>query len=127
LSRVSFFARSKKLQLKLFSQIGSQVFSMQNNKTRVKRLEQLAFTALYEDIVRQLAPILYYRSANDEDYAENKIKQTKVVDTIREKLCHPPYRRVRASFIEEYLKHQKTIRWSHLSHCCPDVHLFLDW
>ena len=134
---------------------------MHNNKTRVKRLEQLALTALYEDIVSQLVPTMdsplvavvdkksssrqsslsfcvlpetpgiLYRSANDEDYAENKIKQTKVVDTIRAKLGHPPYRRVRASLIEEYSKHQKISRSSPLKVAgvpkCPDVHLFLDW
>ena len=135
---------------------------MQSNKTQVKRLEQLALTALYEDIVSQVVPTMdsplvavvdkkypsrpsslsfcvlpetpgiLYRSANDEDYAENKIKQTKVVDTIRAKLCHPLYRRVRASLIEEYLKHQKMLRFSSPLKVagvpkCPDVHLFLDW
>ena len=134
---------------------------MQRNKTQVKRLEQSALTALYEDIVSQLVPTMdsplvavvdkksssrpsslsfcvfpetpgiLYRSAYDEDYAENKIKQTKVVDTIRAKLCHPPYRRVRASLIEEYFKHQKMSQSSPMKVAgvpkCPDVHLFLDW
>ena len=127
---------------------------MNNSKTLVIRLEQLALTALYEDIVSQLAPTMdsplvavdeksnssfcilkdtreiLLRPATEKDYAKNKIKQAKVIDSIRAKLCHPPYRRVRASLIEEYCKHQKTCSSSHLKVGVPkrpDVHIFLDW
>jgi hypothetical protein len=137
---------------------------MENKQIKVKALEQLALTALYEEIVSQLLPTMdshlvavvdsqlkcgdcgvkqtglfvlpghvagpdvVYRLANYEDYAANRILQSKVVDAIRAKLCHPPYRRVRSSLIEEYCKRQKSS--SHLKvgvSKLPDIHLFLDW
>jgi len=135
---------------------------MENKQIKVKALEQLALTALYEEIVSQLLPTMdshlvavvdsqlkcsvqqkgllfvlpghiagpdvVYRLANYEDYAANRILQSKVVEATRAKLCHPPYRRVRSSLIEEYCKRQKSS--SHLKvgvSKFPDVHLFLDW
>ena len=123
---------------------------------RWESLEQLSLTALYEDIVAQLLPTSdssleavvnnkrssllsvlphcspVYHSAKAEDKATNAILQIKVVDSIRQKLCLPPFRQVRSQLIEEYCKHQQqqhtyTSASDYSTMRRPDIHLFLDW
>jgi len=123
---------------------------------RLESLEQLSLTALYEDIVAQLLPTSdssliacvnnkrsslfsvlphcnpVYHFATAEDKATNAILQIKVVDSIRQKLCLPPFRRVRSQLVEEYCKHQQqqhiyTSASGYSKKRRPDIHLFLDW